>query len=115
MEPSDAVDWEGVEEWTWSPLDGDAEVPPAPPRDPPRGSGGGGSPHPDRPVFNPWATAVGLALLVALGALQMSIIAFGARGGPLAVYALSGTFAVLFLGPFLAGSVWLDRHRRGGG
>lgn len=74
--------------------------PPPPPRDPPRR--GGPPPRPPRPEPGPLLMLMPGALLVALAALNLMLVAAGARGGLLAPLGLVLVFgALVFMGYLL--------------
>lgn len=119
------VDTEAYEGWTLDldPVeidlgldldDGGDDLPPL--DEPPRGErprrGPPPRPVPEAPPSGA-VLAVFMACLAAMASLQLVTISLGARGGWLAVGAVATGFAVLFLGPFVAGSIWLGRLRRG--
>lgn len=115
VETFDDRDWPDLDhlDLDLPPLDDDgADLPPPDdpgPSRPPRPTGPGAH---DAELFSGWMTLVVAVLVVALVALQLVILGLGARGGQPAVYACTAVFGLLFLGPFVVGSIWFDRLRR---
>lgn len=109
----------GMDDEAWEDLvlglDDGGDLPPVEPPEPPRGERpprGPGRPTPvDDQVFHPGWTAGMLALMTAMGGLQVLAISAGARGGYLAVALIAIGFATLFLVPFVVGALWFGRMR----
>lgn len=93
-------------------IDAEPPLPPLPPddgdrrprRDPPR-------PAPRHGHEGMLAMFLGLCTLVAMGGVQMVAIRWSARGGYVGAVLVSMSLMVLFIGPFLVGSIWIGRRR----
>lgn len=93
------------------------EDPPAIVIDPPREAREPRPPGPRRLTrqdaeVGPWFPAA-MGVLLVWGLLCMLAMSVRATGGTTVAFALSGVFGLIYLGFFVAGSLWFGKHRRG--
>ena len=94
--------------------DAGPDLPPVPPeqrREPPRRRPPRRPPN-DDVIFTPAWTALGIVLMLLMGSVKLLTFWLASQGGLTTVILVSTLFALFFLGPFVAGSVWLGRLRR---